>query len=60
MEVPHLLALAGLARGAEVPAVIAFARRRADVLWALLRDDRPFTTSSPARTPAAPAARLGH
>ena len=31
-----------------VQAVIALARRRADVLWALLRDDRPFTLHPPA------------
>jgi transposase len=30
-----------------VQAVIALARRRADVLWALLRDDRPFTLHPP-------------
>ncbi|MES9617844.1 transposase, partial [Streptomyces tuirus] len=39
-----------------IPAVIALARRRTDVLWALLRDDRPFTTSPPARTHTATAA----
>ncbi|OAH09645.1 hypothetical protein STSP_71020 [Streptomyces jeddahensis] len=39
-----------------VQAVIALARRRVDVLWALLRDDRPFTTSPPARTRTATAA----
>lgn len=31
-------------------AVIALARRRASVLWALLRDDRPFTETAPVRT----------
>ncbi|MET8959757.1 IS110 family transposase [Streptomyces sp. NPDC004074] len=30
-----------------VPAVIALARRRVDVLWALLRDGRPFTLRPP-------------
>jgi transposase len=30
-----------------IPAVIALARRRVDVLWALLRDNRPFTTAPP-------------
>lgn len=35
-------------------AVIALARRRLNVLWALLRDGRPFESSSPTR-----AARLG-
>ncbi|MGJ5832835.1 IS110 family transposase [Streptomyces ossamyceticus] len=30
-----------------VQAVIALARRRANVLWALLRDDRPFTLHPP-------------
>ncbi|GAA4304185.1 IS110 family transposase [Streptomyces venetus] len=39
-----------------IPAVIALARRRVDVLWALLRDNRPFTTTPPARTPAVSAA----
>jgi hypothetical protein len=33
-----------------IPAVIALARRRVDVLWALLRDNRPFTTAPPTRT----------
>jgi hypothetical protein len=27
---------------AHVPAVMALARRRVDVIWAMLRDDRPF------------------
>lgn len=36
-----------------IPAVIALARRRVDALWALLRDNRPFTTTPPAT--AAPA-----
>ncbi|MER8002812.1 IS110 family transposase, partial [Streptomyces sp. NPDC095613] len=31
-----------------VQAVIALARRRASVLWALLRDDRGFTSAPPA------------
>ena len=30
-----------------IPAVIALARRRVDVLWALLRDNRHFTTTPP-------------
>lgn len=30
-----------------ISAVIALARRRVDVLWALLRDNRPFTTAPP-------------
>lgn len=30
-----------------VQAVIAFARRRTSVLWALLRDDRAFTPTPP-------------
>lgn len=30
-----------------VQAVIALARRRVNVLWALLRDNRPFTTAAP-------------
>jgi transposase len=34
-------------------AVIALARRRVDVLWALLRDDRTWTTSLPAVAQAA-------
>ncbi len=34
-------------------AVIALARRRIDVLWALLRDNRPFTEQPPAATLAA-------
>lgn len=33
-----------------IPAVIALARRRADVLWALLRDNRTFTATPPAQT----------
>lgn len=33
-----------------VQAVIALARRRVDVLWALLRDGRLFTTDSPTKT----------
>ncbi|WP_406841824.1 IS110 family transposase (plasmid) [Streptomyces sp. AHU1] len=33
-----------------IPAVIALARRRVDVLWALLRDNRPFTTAPPTQT----------
>ncbi|WP_030420282.1 IS110 family transposase [Streptomyces sp. NRRL F-5065] len=39
-----------------IPAVIALARRRVDVLWALLRDNRPFTATPPARTHTAAAA----
>lgn len=39
-----------------IPAVIALARRRVDVLWALLRDNRPFTTSPPASTRTTTAA----
>ncbi len=34
-------------------AVITLARRRIDVLWALLRDNRPFTEQPPAATLAA-------
>jgi transposase len=34
-------------------AVIALARRRIDVLWALLRDDRTWTAAPPARAQAA-------
>jgi hypothetical protein len=34
-------------------AVIALARRRIDVLWALLRDNRQFTEQPPALTEAA-------
>lgn len=34
-------------------AVIALARRRIDVLWALLREDRPWTTAPPTLTQAA-------
>jgi len=33
-------------------AVIALARRRIDILWALLRDNRPWT-AEPATLPAA-------
>ncbi|MFE7170077.1 IS110 family transposase [Streptomyces sp. NPDC057616] len=36
-----------------IPAVIALARRRVDVLWALLRDNRPFSTSPPTTSAAA-------
>lgn len=36
-----------------VQAVIALARRRVAVLWALLRDNRPFTTAPPMATAAA-------
>jgi hypothetical protein len=48
-----------------IPAVIALARRRVDVLWALLRDNRLFTTTPPpagAATAACPgqADRMGH
>ncbi|WP_236968806.1 IS110 family transposase [Microbacterium aurantiacum] len=32
-----------------VQAIIALARRRVDVLWALLRDNRPFSLEPPAR-----------
>lgn len=32
-----------------VQALIALARRRVDVLWALLRDNRPFELRSPAQ-----------
>ena len=39
-----------------IPAVIALARRRVDVLWVLLRDNRPFATSPPARTRTTTAA----
>ncbi|GAA3828922.1 hypothetical protein GCM10022206_79470 [Streptomyces chiangmaiensis] len=35
-----------------IPAVIALARRRVDVLWALLRDNRPFTTVPPTKAVA--------
>ncbi len=34
-------------------AVIALARRRIDVLWALLRDNRIWTATPPARAQAA-------
>ena len=34
-------------------ALIALARRRVDVLWALIRDHRTYTTQPPLRTPAA-------
>lgn len=34
-----------------VQALIALARRRVDVLWALLRDDRPFELNPPAGQP---------
>jgi len=34
-------------------ALIALARRLVDVLWALLRDNRPFQLSAPTRTAAA-------
>jgi hypothetical protein len=36
-----------------IPAVIALARRRVDVLWALLRDNRPFSASPPTTSAAA-------
>jgi transposase len=36
-----------------VQALIALARRRVDVLWALLRDDRLFEVAPPAREPMA-------
>lgn len=36
-----------------VQALIALARRRVDVLWALLRDNRPFEPAPPARQPMA-------
>jgi transposase len=39
-----------------VQALIALARRRVDVLWALLRDNRPFETTPPMRQPMAPTA----
>ncbi|KQV99379.1 hypothetical protein ASD08_47450 [Streptomyces sp. Root369] len=39
-----------------IPAVIALARRRVDVLWALLRDNRPFATNPPASTRTTKAA----
>ena len=39
-----------------VQALIALARRRVDVLWALLRDNRPFETAPPARQPIAQTA----
>jgi transposase len=35
-----------------IPAVIALARRRVDVLWALLRDNRPFTNAPPTKAVA--------
>ncbi|GAA3552300.1 hypothetical protein GCM10022295_37830 [Streptomyces osmaniensis] len=38
-----------------IPAVIALARRRVDVLWALLRDNRTFTVTPPAETATAAA-----
>ncbi|MEU1592668.1 hypothetical protein ABZ468_07355 [Streptomyces sp. NPDC005708] len=43
-------------RNKRLPAVIALARRRVDVLWALLRDNRPFTTAPPTRTTTIAAA----
>jgi len=36
-----------------VQALICLARRRVDVLWALLRDNRPFELAPPARKPTA-------
>ena len=33
---------------ARLQAVLALARRRVNVLWALLRDNRPFTLTPPA------------
>jgi len=39
-----------------VQALIALARRRVDVLWALIRDNRPFELSPPTRKPMAPTA----
>jgi transposase len=39
-----------------IPAVIALARRRVNVLWALLRDNRHFTTNPPPPASAATAA----
>lgn len=36
-----------------VQALIALARRRVDVLWALLRDNRPFEIAAPRREPMA-------
>ena len=36
-----------------VQALIALARRRVDVLWALLRDNRPFELTPPMRQPTA-------
>ena len=36
-----------------VQALIALARRRVDVLWALLRDNRPFELAPPMREPVA-------
>ena len=36
-----------------VQAIIALARRRVDVLWALLRDNRTFTTTAPTTAAAA-------
>ena len=32
-----------------VQVVLALARRRVNVLWALLRDDRPYTSQVPAK-----------
>ncbi|MFF4120904.1 IS110 family transposase [Streptomyces sp. NPDC001714] len=39
-----------------IPAVIALARRRVDVLWALLRDNRPFTPARPTQDATTTAA----
>lgn len=39
-----------------VQALIALARRRVDVLWALLRDNRPFELAPPSREPMAQTA----
>jgi transposase len=39
-----------------IQALIALARRLVDVLWALLRDNRPFTSAAPQTTAPATAA----
>jgi len=42
-----------------IQAVIALARRLVDVIWALLRDEREFQLTAPARTAAAWRRRRG-
>ena len=45
-------AAADAAIGRHDVALIAMARRRVDVLWALLRDNRPVQTKPPVPRPA--------